>query len=148
MCIEDVMTPKCKCHTFIAYISSIFTPFQKHFTSLYRATPVLHFMFWLLRCTLWLERIISPNLKFSSKIIIIFLIINEIKRVIPCKKECDKSFVLYYYTYDIPKAILHQDPDFCQHFLFSITLPTLNVETSVILLWKALSKDFISFVYT
>ena len=69
MCIEDVMTPKWKCHTFIACISSTSTPFQKYFTPLYRATPVLNFMFWLLRCTLWLERIMSPNLKLSSLLI-------------------------------------------------------------------------------
>ena len=48
------------------FISSTSTPFQKHFTSLYRATLELHFMFWLLRCTLWLERIMSPNLKLPS----------------------------------------------------------------------------------
>ena len=60
------MTQKPKILHFFTYISSTSTPFQKHFTSLYRATLVLHFMFWLLRCTLWLERIMSPNLKFPS----------------------------------------------------------------------------------
>ena len=51
---------------FFTYISSTSIPFQHHFKTVYRATPVLHFMFWLLRCTLWLERIMSPNLKFPS----------------------------------------------------------------------------------
>ena len=57
------MTQKPKILHFFTYISSTSTPFQKHFTSLYSATLVKHFMFWLLRCTLWLERIMSPNLK-------------------------------------------------------------------------------------
>ena len=42
------MTQKPKFFHFFRYISSSSTPFQKHFTSLYRATPVLHFVFWLL----------------------------------------------------------------------------------------------------
>ena len=45
------MTQNPKILHFFTYISSTSTPFQKHFTSLYRATLVLHFMFWLLRRT-------------------------------------------------------------------------------------------------
>ena len=40
------------------------------------------------------------------------------KRVILCYKEHDKSFIWYYYEYDIWKAILDLDPDLCQNFLF------------------------------
>ena len=65
-CLWGRYGPKLKILHFLAYISSTSTPFQKHFTPLHRATPVLHFMFWLLRCMLWLERIMSPNLKFLS----------------------------------------------------------------------------------
>ena len=39
------MTQKLKILHFFTYISFTSTPFQKHFTSLYRATLVLHFMF-------------------------------------------------------------------------------------------------------
>ena len=42
--------------------------------------------------------------------------------MIPCYKEHDKSFIWYYYTYDISKAILDLDPDLCQNFLFFVTL--------------------------
>ena len=65
-CLWGCYDPKTENFTFFTYIFSTSTPFQKHFTSLYRAILVLHFMFWLLRCTLWLERIMSPNLKFPS----------------------------------------------------------------------------------
>ena len=58
--------PKPKILQFFTYISSTSTLFQKHFTSLCRATLMLYFMLWLLRCTLWLERIMSPDLKFPS----------------------------------------------------------------------------------
>ena len=113
------MTQKPKILHIFTYISSTSTPIQKHFTSMYRATPVLHFMFWLLRCTLSLERIMAPNLKVSSllkrypQIPITFLIINQMKREILCYKEHDKSFIWYYYAYDIRNAILDLDPDLC-----------------------------------
>ena len=55
-----------KFYTFFTYISSTSIPFQHHFRTVYRAIQVLHFMFWLLRCTLWVERIMSLNLKFPS----------------------------------------------------------------------------------
>ena len=38
------------------------------------------------------------------------------KRVILWNKEDDKSFIWYYYSYDISKAILDLDPDLCQNF--------------------------------
>ena len=77
-----------------------------------------------------------------------FLIINQIKRVIPCYKEHDKSFIWYYYTYDISKAILDLYPDLCQNFLFSVTLSILHIQTYMIPLMKAVLKGFISFSYT
>ena len=40
------------------------------------------------------------------------------KRVILCYKEHDKSFISYYYAYDISNAILDLDPDLCQNFSF------------------------------
>ena len=148
------MTQKPKILHFFTYISSTSTPFQKHFTSLYRATLVLHCMFWLLRCTLWLERIMTPNLRFLSllkhypHILIKFLIITQIKRVIPCYKKHDTSFIWYYYTYHISKAILDLDPDLCQNFLFFVTSSILYIETYMIPLSKAVHKGFISFSYT
>ena len=56
------------------------------------------------------------------EIFITFLIITQIKRVIPCYKKHDTSFIWYYYTYHISKAILDLDPDLCQIFLFFLTL--------------------------
>ena len=38
------------------------------------------------------------------------------KRVILCYKEHNKSFIWYYYAYDISNAILDLDPDLCQKF--------------------------------
>ena len=93
----------------------------------------------------------SPNVKFSSlfkqypQIPITFLIINQIKRVIPCYKEHDKSFIWYYYTYGISKAILDLDPDLCQNFLFFVTLSILHIQTCMIPLRKAVPKGLISF---
>ena len=148
------MTQKPKILHFFTYISSTSTPFQKHYTSLYRATLVLHFMFWLLRCTLWLERIMTPNLRFLSllkhyrKSPITFLIITQIKCVIPCYKKHDTSFIWYYYTYHISKAILDLGPDLCQNFPYSVTLSILHIETCMIPLSKAVDKGFISFSYT
>ena len=34
--------------------------------------------------------------------------------VIPCEKGHEKSFILYYYTYDISDVILDLDPDLYQ----------------------------------
>ena len=65
-CLWGRYDPKTENFTlFYIYLLHIHS-FSKHFTSLYRATLVPHFMFWLLRCMLWLERIMSPNLKFPS----------------------------------------------------------------------------------
>ena len=96
----------------------------------------------------------SPNLKFLSllkhypEIPITFLIITQIKRVIPCYKKHDTSFIWYYYTYHISKAILDLDPDLCQNFLFFVTSSILHIETCMIPLSKAVHKGFISFSYT
>ena len=96
----------------------------------------------------------SPNLKLPSllkplsQIPITFLIINQIKRVIPCYKEHDTSFIWYYYTYDISKAILDLDPDLCQNFLFFLTSSILHIEACIIPLRKAVFKGLISFSYT
>ena len=79
---------------------------------------------------------------------IIFLIINQIKRVIPCYKEHDTGFIWYYYTYHISKAILDLDPDLCQNFLFFLTLSIFNIEACKIPLRKAVLKGLISFSYT
>ena len=67
--------------------------------------------------------------------------------MIPCKKGHDKGLILYYRIYDIPKAILDLNPDFCQHFLFFITLLILLVEICMIPLWKAVNKGFISVLH-
>ena len=40
------------------------------------------------------------------------------KRVMLCYKEHDKSFIWYYYAYDILKAILDLDPDLVSKFSF------------------------------
>ena len=101
-------------------------------------------MFWLLRCTLWLERIMAPNL---PQIPVTFLIINQMKRVILWNKEDDKSFIWYYYSYDISKAILDLDPDLCQNFPYFVTLSILHI-LCTIPLSKAVHKGFISFSYT
>ena len=67
----------------------------------------------------------SPNLRFLSllkqlpEIPITFLIINQIKRVIPCYKKHDTSFIWYYYAYDISTAILDLDPD-CVKIFFAL----------------------------
>ena len=37
-----------------------------------------------------------------------------------------QSFIWYYYTYGISKAILDLDPDLCQNFLFFVTLSILK----------------------
>ena len=78
---------------------------------------------------------------------ITFLIITQIKRVIPCYKEHDTSFIWYYYIYHISKAILDLDPDLCQNFLFSVTSSILHIETCMIPLSKAVNKGIISFSY-
>ena len=77
-----------------------------------------------------------------------FLIITQTKRVIPCYKEHDTSFIWYYYIYHISKAILDLDPDLCQNFLFFVTSSILHIETCMIPLSKAVHKGFISFSYT
>ena len=69
------------------------------------------------------------------------------KRVILCYKEHDKSFIWYYYAYDIWKAILDLDPDLCQNFLFFLTSSILHLETCMIPLSKAVHKGFISFLH-
>ena len=76
---------------------------------------------------------------------ITFLIITQIKRVIPCYKKHDTSFIWYYYTYHISKAILDLDPDLCENFLFVVTSSILHIETCMIPLSKAVHKGFISF---
>ena len=65
--------------------------------------------------------------------------------MIPCYKKHDTSFIWYYYTCHISKAILDLDPDLCQNFLFFVTLSILHIETCMIPLSKAVHKDFISF---
>ena len=70
------------------------------------------------------------------------------KRVILFYKEHDKSFIWYYYEYDIWKAILDLDPDLCQIFLFFLISSILIIETCMIPLSKAVHKGFISFSYT
>ena len=108
---------------------------------------------WLLRCTLWLEHIMAPNLKFSSllkhylKIPITFLIINQIQHVTLCYKEHGKSFIWYCYAYDISKAILDLDPDLCENFPFSTTLSILHIQTCMIPLMKAVQGLYL-FSYT
>ena len=77
---------------------------------------------------------------------ITFLIITQIKRVIPCYKKHDTSFIWYYYTYHISTAILDLDPDLCQNFLFFVTSSILHIETCMIPLSKAVHKGFISFL--
>ena len=78
---------------------------------------------------------------------ITFLNTNQIKRVIPCYKEHDTSFIWYYYTYHISKAILDLDPDLCQNFLFFVTSSILHIETCMIPLSKAVHKGFILFLH-
>ena len=68
------------------------------------------------------------------------------KRVILWNKEDDKSFIWYYYSYDISKAILDLDPDFCQNFPYFVSLSILHIETCMIPLSKAVHKGFISFL--
>ena len=70
------------------------------------------------------------------------------KRVILRYKEHDKSFIWYYYAYDISNAILDLDPDLCQNFPFFVTLSILHIQTCMIPLMKAVLKGFISFSYT
>ena len=67
------------------------------------------------------------------------------KRVILWNEEDDKSFIWYYYSYDIWKAILDLDPDLCQNFLFFVTSSILHIQTCMIPLSKAVHKGFISF---
>ena len=66
--------------------------------------------------------------------------------MIPCYKEHDTSFIWYYYTYHISKAILDLDPDLCKNFLFSVTSSILHIETCMIPLSKAVHKGFILFL--
>ena len=68
--------------------------------------------------------------------------------MIPCYKKHDTTFIWYYYTYHISKAILDLDPDFCQNFRYFVTLSILHIETCMIALSKAVDKGFISFSYT
>ena len=70
------------------------------------------------------------------------------KRVILCYKEHDKSFIWYYYAYDISKAILDLDPDLCQNYPFFVTLPILRIQRCMIPLMKAVLKGFIYVSYT
>ena len=68
-----------------------------------------------------------------------------------CYKEHDKSFIWYYYAYDIhvSKAILDLGPDLCQNFPFLVTLSILRIQTCMIPLIKAvLTGFFFSFSYT
>ena len=67
------------------------------------------------------------------------------KRVILWNKEDDKSFIWYYYSYDISKAIMDLDLDLCQNFPYFVTLSTLHIETCMIPLSKAVDEGFISF---
>ena len=95
----------------------------------------------------------SPNLRFLSLLkhyrkFRNFLIIIQIKRVIPCYKEHDTSFIWYYYAYDISTAILDLDPDLCQNILCFVTSSILHIETCMIPLSKVVHKGFISFSYT
>ena len=93
----------------------------------------------------------SPNLKVSSLLKRYRkspYLINQMKRVILCYKEHDKSFIWYYYTYDISKAILDLDPDLCPNFLFFVSSLILHIEICMIPLSKAEHKGFISFSYT
>ena len=62
------------------------------------------------------------------------------KRVILWNKEHHKSFIWYYYSYDISKAILDLDPDLCQNFPYFVTLSILHIETCMIPLSKAVDK--------
>ena len=95
----------------------------------------------------------SPNLRFLSllkalpEIPITFLIIIQIKRVIPCYKEHDTSFIWYYYAYDISTAILDLDPDLSQNFRSFVTSSILHIQTCMIPLSKAVHKGFISFLH-
>ena len=70
------------------------------------------------------------------------------KCVILCYKEHGTSFIWYYYSYDISKAILDLDPDLCQNFPYFVILSILHIETCMIPLSKAVHKGFISFAYT
>ena len=65
--------------------------------------------------------------------------------MILCYKEHDKSFIWYYYAYDISKAILDLDPDLYQNFLFSVTLSILLIQMCMMPLMKAELKGVISF---
>ena len=58
------------------------------------------------------------------------------------------SFIWYYNTYHISKAILDLDPDLCQNFLCFVTSSILHIETCMIPLSKAVDKGFIFFSYT
>ena len=48
--------------------------------------------------------------------------------MILCYKEHDKSFIWYYYAYDISKAILDLDPDLCQNFLFFVNSSIRHID--------------------
>ena len=72
--------------------------------------------------------------------------------MIPCYKKHDTSFIWYYYTYHISKAILDLDPDLRQNFLFFVTspillsfllvtVPFLHIESSVIPPLKAFYEE-------
>ena len=62
-----------------------------------------------------------------------------------CYKEHDKSFIWYYYAFDISKAILDLDPDLRQNFTFFVTLSIVHIQTCIIPLLKAVLKGFDSF---
>ena len=57
------------------------------------------------------------------------------------------SFIWYYYTHDISKAILNLDPDLYQNFLFFLTLSILHIEACIMPLRKAVPKGLISFLH-
>ena len=63
---EDVMTEKLKIVQFLPYSFFTLQLISKCFIPSYRATYVLHFILWLLRCMLCLERIMFHNLRISS----------------------------------------------------------------------------------
>ena len=60
------MAQKPQFSQFLAYNLFLYSHTRTWFALHGRATPVLHFMFWLLRCTLWLKCIMLHNLELSS----------------------------------------------------------------------------------
>ena len=53
-------------------------------------------------------------------------------------KEHDKSFIWYYYAYDIWNAILDLDPDLCQNYPFFVGLP-LSIHIQFYELYSSIS---------